>query len=228
VDFAPVLERQQKILTLLNKVDRLAIAGDQIIGCGGVGGRQLSAKDSRVFHGKIDGELAHQEPAPALHYALIGMEISQRAGGHRIGNWSEGLTAKVDGQGETNYGSKSEQLFGAPLTFVFRNVAAAHLTFLLAKITYIIGRLTGVGDILILTCGMPPGTDRRKAGNITFGWVSVLGLHSSTLRACNSLTLARPAASSLYVGCQGEEIVLIVVYKVTFVMEEEHPSSQFL
>jgi len=34
--------------------------------------------------------------------------------------------------------------------------------------------------------------------------------------------------SSLYLNCKGEEIVLIVISKVTFVMEEEHPSSQFL
>jgi len=35
-------------------------------------------------------------------------------------------------------------------------------------------------------------------------------------------------SSALYLNCKGEEVVLIVVNKVTFVMEEEHPSSQFL
>jgi len=41
------------------------------------------------------------------------------------------------------------------------------------------------------------------------------------------LTL-RAVAPSLYVGCKGEEVVLVVVNEVTLIMEEEHPSSQFL
>jgi len=39
--------------------------------------------------------------------------------------------------------------------------------------------------------------------------------------------LLRPL-SSLYVDCEGEKIVLIVINKITLVMEEEHPPSQFL
>ena len=42
------------------------------------------------------------------------------------------------------------------------------------------------------------------------------------------LQFGQPAASSLYVEGKGEEIVLIVVNEVTFIVEEEHPSSQFL
>ena len=37
----------------------------------------------------------------------------------------------------------------------------------------------------------------------------------------------KSARLSLYVGCQGKQVVLIVVYEVTLVMEEEHPFVTF-
>lgn len=64
------------------------------------------------------------------------------------------------------------------------------------------------------------GTILRRILALAFNW-------SRTPTFCPTAPW-RPLVPSLYVGCKGEEVVLVVIYKVTFVMEEEHPSSQFL
>ncbi len=85
-----------------------------------------------------------------------------------------------------------------------------------------------IADILI--CVVPSfGTVPRCATCGTAPWwIPALGFDWRGPPACGSIMLGRPVVSPLYLNCKGEEIVLIVISKVTFVMEEEHPSSQFL
>ncbi len=85
-----------------------------------------------------------------------------------------------------------------------------------------------IADILI--CVVPSyGSVPRCPTYGTVPWrFPALGFDWRGPPACGSIRLGRPVVSSLYLNCKGEEIVLIVISKVTFVMEEEHPSSQFL
>jgi len=43
-----------------------------------------------------------------------------------------------------------------------------------------------------------------------------------------SARAVRTTAPTLYLGCKGKQIVLIVINEVTFVIEEKHPAISFL
>lgn len=102
VDFAAVLERQEEIFAVVDEFHRVAIAIDQVMRLGSIRCGQLPTKNGGVLHRKVDGELPHNQPASALDHPLISMEIPQRSGCHRLGNWDERLAPKRQRQSEKN------------------------------------------------------------------------------------------------------------------------------
>lgn len=78
---AAIIELDLQVFSPLRHCHRLATATDQIVSFGCVGGHELAAVGlMRASDRELDGELANQEPAGTLHYALVGVEVRQYAG----------------------------------------------------------------------------------------------------------------------------------------------------